>query len=836
MDGGEEPTPKTATQPGSRPAEGEAPLAQPGARKLPVAVAVVLAVLIGGGSLGAHPRWGAFGYKILLDRLSRSEHEAALGRFRTSAQALLQTDVAADARRALRLAEAEQATMERFGPMGAYRAYLALAYCVRFGPSTENAAQGKRLLARARRRDPGQMGVLASAAQDAADGQLARARQAVEDLLKRHPDDVDAAVLAGEIELRAKEGHKALGRWRAAVQIQRSARTLFGLARAQKAVGQGDEARRSARAVLGLSPEHAGARTLIASLLWHAKDANEQAALGELEQVTDPEGAVHGAASASELVGAYTLLGHIELGRSRVSAAEAAYEVALKLDPKAQPALVGAGELLYRAGQVTAAADRFEMALRLDATSTEAKIGLAKTWLALDRAADALDLMKKALSAGAADPRLGYWQGRASAALGQPQAAEAAFRKAIELARPDDRAAEAYVALAELLRSQGRPSDAEQVLEQADERLPQSPRLFRAKGEAALAAGRLEEAKGELGAALGLDARDLASKLRLGTAHRRAGELAAAEQRFDEVAEIDPDYPGLAVERGLLLEQTGQIERALQMYREALRRAPNDLDLKLRLGATRVESGYAELAIAMLREIYLARPQSARAGYVLGRALLVQGSLTEALDLLSKAAALDPHRAEYFLYWGWAAGEAGRTDAAQRALDRALELDRSSGDVYWQRAVLLQKQGATRDALKELEIALALRPSRYEAYATMALCRQAELDWAAAEQAWRNALAGKDEVADWHYHLGRILFEQGAKRAEATRQLERAIELAKGTTPRWLYRAHRLAGLGLGRSDREKAIFHLRRYLDLAPNNDAHRKEVERALQRLEAK
>ena len=70
---------------------------------------------------------------------------------------------------------------------------------------------------------------------------------------------------------------------------------------------------------------------------------------------------------------------------------------------------------------------------------------------------------------------------------------------------------------------------------------------------------------------------------------------------------------------------------------------------------------------------------------------------------------------------GWAANETSQPMKAAPALNKALELDHELGDAYWQRGVLLHAQGANVDALRDLQTALEKRPSRYEAWATIAL-------------------------------------------------------------------------------------------------------------------
>ncbi|MBW2527989.1 MAG: tetratricopeptide repeat protein, partial [Deltaproteobacteria bacterium] len=820
-------------------ADADAPLVQIApkrSKRLRIALAVCALAIIGGGLMQFITPWGAFGIYLISDSLNRSDHERTLVAEREKAQAEFDTDTAAAAQRALEATDRARRDMPRFSPMGAYAAYVAFMKGLRFGVEGQQKALGKQLLEEAAAREKGDMVTLAQAAQDAVDGQLARARQTVDGLSQRLPEDIDVAVLGGEIALMAKTPKPALELWTQAVGLNKSARTQFGLARAQLAAEERDKAKASARQVLKLSENHAGARTLIASILYR-EPGGEEEALKLLKQVTDPKGSIRGSASDEEMVAAYSIMGEIHLTRSRFSAAEESFAAALKLAPQAMQALVGNGELYYRSGRYSEALARFEAALRVNPDSIDAKIGTAKTWLSQERPKDAKELMQKTLTAGARHPLVGYWLGKSEEALGDREKAEAAYRRAIKTGSKDPRVVAAYVALAELLASQEKGAQAAEVLAAAMEKLPESPQLHNAKGDVALAAGRLSEAQQEYLAALKLDPENLGSKFKLGVTLRRGRSFDQAARYFDEVGTTDPEYPGLALERGLLYEETDQTERALEMYAEALKKAPDDLDLKLRVGSTQVISGHAKQATPLLREVLRQRPQSGEVNHFLGRALLVQRTnLAEALRLLTKATEVDPNRAEYFLYLGWAANEAGQPTVAKKALDRALELDRNLGDVYWQRGVLLQKRGATLDALEELKIALEKNPSRFEAYATMALCYQDQSDWPAAEEAWRKAIEGNGQIAEWHYRLGKILFDRG-NRPQATDQMKKAIEVAEGpgskATPAWLHDAHLLLADALRATDCKTATRSYRRVLELAPSDYAYRPDAQRALDAL---
>jgi cellulose synthase operon protein C len=797
-----------------------------------IVILTVVALAVGGGALALEPSIGPFGVNFISDRINAKGYAARLDALRTSVQADFDEDTAAAATRAFTSALAAQVAVPRHRPTAAYAAYVALARGLRFGHRTEDDTRAAQLLTTAGT-EPSDTLTLALAAQAAGKGQLPEARKLAADLLQRSPKDMDAADLAGEIELAARAPEAAVKAWKQAVAVRgdkKSARALFGLARAEAAAGNTAGAEASARAAIAASPTHAGARNLLASLLGQAPEG-EAEALTLLKAVTD-DAAVRGASSDADLIDAYTLIGRIHLTRSRVSAAEQAFAAALKLDPQAVQALIGNGELFYRSGRNSEALARFEAATRADADNVIAKVGVAKTWLALERMKEAKDLLKAQRAAHPGESLVLYWLGRSEEALGNKKEAESAYNEAIKVGGVKLEVVDAYVAAARLLSGAGRTDDAAQMLAEASKKFPELPALHRAKGDVALQTGRYEEARDEFKSALEHDD-DLGTRFKLGVALRRMRAFPEATAVFDAIGAVDKDYPGLALERGLMFEETGQSDKALESYSDALRKAPDDVDLKLRVGSTQVIAGHAQQAEAILREVVKARAGSAEANHFLGRALLAKGAnLTEAMKFLEAAVNIDGNRAEYHLYVGWAANDTGQPARADTALKKALELDKGLGDAYWQRGILRQKSGEANDALQDLKTALEKRPSRFEAYATMAFCYQDLLRWPEAEAAWRSAIAGNPAVPEWHYRLGKILASHGSAAASAP-ELEQAVKLAEAAgapLPGWLYDANLLLAEAVRGSNKALAIESYRRFLELAPRDSPYVSEAEKAL------
>jgi tetratricopeptide (TPR) repeat protein len=824
------PSPVKVSRPPSR-RPSAAPAKKPSYKGRIIAGLVALLV-IGGASLEVLTPFGAFGRHVLLDWLNADKFAAEQAGAIDAARRLLASDTFPDAKRAIDLVDAAQAKSPRVGGLLAYGAFVGYYAELRYGRGPNIDAHAKQELAQIPPEKSPAYAELSRAAQAAVESQLPRAKQVLESLAQRDKQDVDVAMLAGEVELLLKDAQKALDDFSRAASLDGGApRSAFGIARANAALGNDAAAVAQAKKVLTASPKHVGARLLIARSLW-AQSRDEAGATSILSEIMAP-GPTRDSASPVELVDALAAIARVHMARSRMTQAEHALDEALKIDPKAGPALAGMGEVLYRQGRFTDALARFEAGIQADPEGSAAKIGAAKTKIALERLQEAKEQLKKLRDARPSDFEAAIWFGRVEDALGDKAAAERSYGEAISIGGKQAETIEAYAALAQLLASEGRPADAQAKLAEARKVLPTSAALYRALGDVDLWAGRYEEARDEYQAALKADADDLAARFNLGVTYRHMGKFAEAQGELEKVASLDKEYPGLALERGLLYESSNRTKEALEFYQQALAKAPDDPDLMLRVGSAEVVSGQASQAEEILRKVVSKRPNSAEVNHYLGRALLLKGTnLAEALRYLKRAVDIDANRAEYHLYVGWAANEAGQPAVAQEELAKALELDKGLADAYWQLGVMLRKQGAVIDAMKNLQKALELRPTRFEAYATLAECLEDENKPADAIAAWRKAIASDGSRAEWHYRLGKLLGRAGES------ELQKAVALCESseTRPGWLAQAYFELAEGERSSGRAAdAIQHYKRFLALAKVDSPYRNEALRDLKSLGA-
>lgn len=812
------------------------------ASKAPKIVAVVVALLVVGGAVLQFTPVGAFGYIYISDKLHSSDYNKDALAAADATRAKLAVDTFASAQAAAdELADLRRKS-PRSRPLAAYAAYVELANQVRFGGDPARSARAKTFISDIPPGSTEPYLQAANVAQLAAAGDFDNAKKALQVAVAKEPKDgiqLDLAILRGEIALAERDNAGALAAFTDAAKIAPSARTHFGLARAHHAMKNLKKAKEAVDATLAASPSHAGGHTLRA-LLTMELQRDSDAAIKELAVVLDDK--ARKTEGANEVSNACAARGWIMLTLDRAGEARAAFDDAVKLDPRNVTALVGQGEVLYADGRYTEALTRFDEAVTKDPVGIPPLIGAAKTKIALERLADAKAQLTAARARAPKDMNVALWLAKAEEALGNKSVAEKLYGDAVDLtdpANPD--AIQAYAAYASFLASQGKAADAQAKLDQARSKLPDTAALQRAFGDVAATQGHFDEALGHFQAALEKNPNDLGTRFRLGVTYRRMNKIDLAAKEFDQIVAVDKEYPGIALERGLLFETSGDVQKALEQFQSAYAKAPKDVDLMLRVGAAYVSIGETEKALPLLTKVREQRPNSAEASHFIGRAYLKQGGLESAAAMryLQRAVELDPNKAEYHLYVAWAANEAtpAQLGLARTHVDKALALDKLLADGYWQRGVVLLREGAVNDAIKDLKHALELKPSRHEAHASLAEAYEQKNEIPAAMGEWARAIAGDDKVPLWRFRYGMNLLDKG-NAGEAAKHLAFAVEQGKKAQPRpgWLGRAAFENGEAQRKTGHKpEAIESYNLFLELSSTTDPNRRDALKALKDLGA-
>ncbi len=198
-----------------------------------------------------------------------------------------------------------------------------------------------------------------------------------------------------------------------------------------------------------------------------------------------------------------------------------------------------------------------------------------------------------------------------------------------------------------------------------------------------------------------------------GDAHRAAGDLAAAVERYRAALDVAPARLAVLYNLALCLREMKRDEEAEPLLRRILELDPADADALFHLGALLLESARPAEAIPVLREALQHCPENAALWMYLGTAFARRHALPEAADCLRRAIALEPGWPEAHFNLGHVHGLLGEHPEAARAYRRASEAD--PGSPAYRSALLSELQQlcdwSQFDALcRQLRRDLAARP------------------------------------------------------------------------------------------------------------------------------
>ena len=304
------------------------------------------------------------------------------------------------------------------------------------------------------------------------------------------------------------------------------------------------------------------------------------------------------------------------------SKAIAALRRALELRPDFAPGYNTLGMTLGRFGEPDAARQAFEKAVELDPRFAEAHVNLSLVLAQRREFLQAADHLEHAIAIQGRSAAAGYSHyllGKVLNEQDQPQAAVKQFKRAVEL-RPND--AEAYLDLALTQRKLSESSDFMSALEKAVELAPNNSTARYQLGKEYLSRGMIEKSVEQLREAARLQPRDRAVLYSLDRALLGGGKTEEArlvEEKLNEILQSANELRVRTLEgtrlnnEGVELEKAGNLAAALEKYKGALDLDPLHGGYRRNLALGLCRLGKWEQGIAELREILKQHPDDEEA-------------------------------------------------------------------------------------------------------------------------------------------------------------------------------------------------------------------------------
>jgi enediyne biosynthesis protein E4 len=338
--------------------------------------------------------------------------------------------------------------------------------------------------------------------------------------------------------------------------------------------------------------------------------------------------------------------------------------------------------------------------------------------------------------------------------FGRYHEALAAFRTSIHL-EPDS--IEVYYSLGVTLYSGlGLSAEAAAVLEEAMARDSSWTQVCQLLGVAYMDLDRTDEAIELLERARQLEPNAWQGHNRLGLAHLRRGDMAAAGDAFREASRKAPWMPHPHLNLARVYERQGQSDRAewerqifeqlrptqkqVTRYLDNLESYPEDVEARCLLGQAYLLQGRPEDAQTCFQQAIRTDSSYAPAHYGLGAILHYQNRLTEAISAYEHASRLQPDLVGAFADLGQAHHQTGHLGEATAAYSKALALRPDLAAVRTRLGMVYATQRRLPEATEAFQTALKIDSTLVEARDALGRVYSAEGRYEAAIRQFERVL------------------------------------------------------------------------------------------------
>jgi predicted O-linked N-acetylglucosamine transferase (SPINDLY family) len=296
---------------------------------------------------------------------------------------------------------------------------------------------------------------------------------------------------------------------------------------------------------------------------------------------------------------------------------------------------------------------------------------------------------------------------------GQLQIAEQIYR---QILAADPNQADALHLLGVLAAQVGQPEAAEAYIRRAIEFNSTEAAYFGNLANALQDQRKFAEAIASFRQALDLTPDDAGTLYNLGCALKDWNKYDEAVGCFRQALALAPDFAAASINLGNVHQAQGKLEQAAACYRRALELNPDFADAHNNLGAVLQKQHLVEEAIKSFRRALELRPEYAEACSNLGNALQNKGKLDEAVACCRRAVELKPDHAEAHSNLGTALHDQGQIEAAMGCFRRALQLKPDYPETLSNLGIALQAQGSLNEAINCFQTALEQKPGLISAH------------------------------------------------------------------------------------------------------------------------
>jgi len=425
-------------------------------------------------------------------------------------------------------------------------------------------------------------------------------------------------------------------------------------------------------------------------------------------------------------------------------------------DPSSEArAYVKVGFEAFEKGDQASARAAFDAALRMDPKNADAHFLRARLDLSAGDFAAALEGFEGALAIDPEAPLFHFSRAEALWRLGRLEAASGGFEDG--LARQADDANWWHL-LGRIRLEMGRLPDAISVYRRAVAVLPSEPALHWTLGALLSRQGDAGQAAPALVAAWAnttsrdRDAFDFARFL----VRQNDPEEVMALSRL--ILARDADHAGAGAMLGLLLFKTGCVDEALVVLERAVGSQSASAIALTHLGIVRRAASQPEQALAALEKAHQVAPDAAPILVELGTTLLQLNRLDEAEVLLNRAIAVDPASADAHHILAEVLIGQRSYDEAEVLLEKANALAGGDTRILFALSGLLIQRNRFRAAAKWLSDLLVLEPESPRAYSDLGVALAGIRQYEEARRQLERAIELEPRLIEPHINLSSVQY------------------------------------------------------------------------------
>jgi tetratricopeptide (TPR) repeat protein len=270
--------------------------------------------------------------------------------------------------------------------------------------------------------------------------------------------------------------------------------------------------------------------------------------------------------------------------------------------------------------------------------------------------------------------------------------------------------------------------------------------------------------------------RDPQKLFEAGEAALHAGKLDEAERSFRQVLAINPGVAGAYANLGVIHMRRKQWQQALEMLHQAEKLAPDVAGIRLNIGLAYFRQNDFARAIAPFESVLQQSPDSYQARYLLGLCYFFNDRWTDAIGALEPLWGRASDQLNYLYVLEHAADKAKNPALEEKAAARLVEIGEGSPEFHLLMGKAHINRGEYDDAVKELEAAAQADPKLPFVHFNLGLAYVHKQDYERARNEFHKDIALEPDVPFSYEQLGSLESTAGNE-DEAAKNYRSALKL-----------------------------------------------------------